>query len=146
MLVPLWSETNQTLFSDIFNVPPAHVCILTAVDLKLYKVRASADDIAGPQTVCIRRLLHGFDGIRPSVGCGWVYDAETLAAMQLSDTLVHTCTLPWQLTSCRNIGIIGVPGHYRLEMNDSTMVGVAQVYAELLDMKTIPLHVQSLFF
>ena len=147
MLKPLWDQSNTSLFSSIFNVPPGNVCVLFASGLLLQKVRSTADDIIGPQVVCIRRLLHDYEGLKatPDV-CGWTFNIDNVHADKIVDMLVQTCGYPWQLTSCRNIGIIGVPGHYRLELNDSTAIGVAQVYAELYDIKSIPLQVQGLFF
>ena len=47
---------------------------------------------------------------------------------------------------CCNIGIIGVPGTYRLELNDTTAIGVAQVYAELIQVNKLPVQIKDLFF
>lgn len=147
MLRPLWDQTNTTVYSSIFNVPPAQVCVLFADGLESWKVRVDASEIMVPQTICIRRMLHGYDGMKPDKDrCGWVFDIASVHADMVVDAIVRTCELPWQLTLCKNIGIVGVPGHYRLELNDATAVGKAQVYAELYDAKSIPLQVQSLFF
>ncbi len=147
MLKPLWEQSNTSLFSSVFNVPPGQVCILFADGLELWKVRSDASEVVVPQTICVRKMLHSFDGIKPDIDrCGWVFSVDSVRTNKIVDSLVQTCGLPWQLTACRNIGIIGVPGHYRLELNDSTAIGTAQVYAELYDTKSIPLQVQSLFF
>lgn len=147
MLKALWEQSNTSLYSSVFNVPPAQVCVLFANGLEPWKVRADAAEVMVPQSVCVRRLLHGFEGIKPDKDqCGWIFNMDSVRADKLVDLLVQTCGLSWQLTACRNIGIVGVPGHYRLELNDSTAVGTAQVYAELYDAKSIPLQVQNLFF
>lgn len=143
---PLWSDTNKTLYSSIFAVPEKHVCLLFADGLEKYKYREESE-IRTEQTVCIRRVLHHYD--RPPKNdstCDWVFDIKDVRAKKIVDAIVRTCGLPWQLTQCRNIGIIGVPGSYRLELNDSTAIGKAQVYAELFSAKSLPSHVISLFF
>lgn len=143
----LWSPQNKTLYSSAFSVAPGYVGLLFATGLELYKVRTSASEIVGPQTVCVRRLLFGFDGYKPEPDlCGWIFNMDNVQVETLVDSLVHVCGLPWQLTACRNIGIIGVPGNYRLELNDSTAIGTAQVYAEIYNIESIPLQVKDLFF
>lgn len=148
MLRPLWDKTNTTLYSSIFCVPAGQVCVLFASGLEMNKVRTDASELVAPQMVCVRRLLHGYDGISPRTDgqCGWIFDISQVRAEKLVDELVLTCGCAWQLTACRNIGILGVPGHYRLELNDATAIGVAQIYAELYDANSIPLQVQGLFF
>lgn len=147
MMKLLWSPSNNTLYSSVFNVPPGQVCLLFADGLSPQKVRISAEEIVVPQTVCVRKLLFGFEGIKPEADlCGWIFNIDSVQVDTLVDSLVHTCGLPWQLTSCRNIGIVGVPGNYRLELNDTTAIGTVQVYAELFDAKSIPLQVKDLFF
>lgn len=144
----LWPETNRTLFSDVFSVPPGQVCLLFAANFERYKYRVDATEPATAQVVCVRKLLHSFNkdtGDTP-LPCGFVFDTGSIKAEILADTLVYGSNGTWSLNRCRNIGLIGLPGSYRLELNDATAVGVAQVYAELYDADKIPLHVKDLFF
>lgn len=144
----LWPETNQTLFSEVFSVPPGQVCLLFATNLQRYRHRVDATTPATAQRVCVRKMLHSFnaDAGDTSLPCGFVFDTRSVKADVLADTLVYSSKGTWSLSSCHNVGIIGLPGSYRLELNDATAIGVAQVYAELHDADKIPLHVKDLFF
>lgn len=143
----LWPSTNTTLFSSVFTVPQFKVCLLFGTNFKLEKYRADASEFVSPQAVCVRRVLHGFTAPEVSSGsCGWVFDIDSVRADMIVDEVVTSCGAPWQLTLCRNIGIIGLPGSYRLELNDATAVGELQVYAELYDANSFPTQIKDLFF
>lgn len=144
---PLWNPLNSTLFSSVFNVPPGKCVVLHAAHLADWKERIDASEIRVPQIVCVRRLIHEFipDDTRIST-CGWIYDIQDTGAVKMVDHPIVTCNGPWQLSKCRNIGIIGVPGAYRLELNDTAAIGVAQVYAELFDLSSFAVQVKDLFF
>lgn len=145
---PLWSSTNTSMFSDVFNVPPGNVCLLFATGFEKYKYRTDNTEPVSSQCVCVRRLLHEFDteSVKKFAGCDWVYSVKDARAVNIADELVATCGAPWQLTLCRNLGIIGVPGTYRLELNDATAIGTAQVYAELYGIHDFPAQVKEMFF
>lgn len=147
-LNPLWEPTNLTAFSSVFTVPPSQVCVLYAADLQKEKYRMDASEFKVPQVMCIRRVLHDFkESIDPNCcPCGWIYDITGLAATKVVDQVVTTCGKPWQLSMCRNIGIIGVPGSYRLELNDATAIGRAQAYADLIPVDMVPSQIKDLFF
>lgn len=146
-LYELWSDTNNTLYSSVFSVAPGNVCVLYAADFPQKRVRTDAAEISGPVTACIRRLLFGFTPDETlNLTCSWIFDTSRGKVDKLVDQIVTTCNGVWQLSMCRNIGIIGVPGSYRLELNDATVIGKAQVYAETYSMNQLPLHVKDLFF
>jgi hypothetical protein len=144
---PLWDRTNTTLFSSVFNVAAGQVCVLQAANFEKWAYRQDASQIQVQQMVCVRRVLHDFvvDGIARDQ-CGWIFNLDNVRSEKIVDAFVQTCGVPWQLTLCKNIGIIGLPGSYRLELNDATAIGIAQVYAEVYDAKSIPLQLQNLFF
>lgn len=150
MSQPLWSEINRTMYSSIFNVPPGKVCVLFASKLKREKYRVDNSEFASPQTVCVRRLVHNFDQVkftrRSDCGCcDWIFDVDAYSADMVADEVVDTGCC-WSLTREKNLGIIAVPGTYRLEINDSTAIGEAQVYADLYDAKNFPTQAGNLFF
>ena len=152
MMYPLWSETNTTMFSSVFDVPPGKVAILFASGLKAEKVRVCPGEFKGKQTVCVRRLLYNFEPadykeyLVDGLPCGAIFDIDNVKAVNIVDELVHTCGLPWQMTVCRNVAVLGLPGTYRLELNDATAVGEAQVYVELVDADKLPPQIEALFF
>lgn len=147
MSIELWSPTNKTLFSSVFTVPQFKVCLLFGANFQLEKYRTDASEFVSPQAVCVRRVMHGFVAPDTSLeSCGWVFDIDSVRADMIVDEVVATCGSPWQLTLCRNIGIIGLPGSYRLELNDSTALGTLQVYAELYEANSFPTQIKDLFF
>lgn len=147
MTTELWSPTNKSLFSSVFTVPQFKVCLLFGANFKLEKYRVDSSEFASPQAACVRRVLHGFTAPEPSrESCGWVFDIDSVRADKIVDEVVTTCGAPWQLTLCRNIGIIGLPGSYRLELNDATAIGELQIYAELYEANSFPSQLKDLFF
>ena len=125
-LYPLWKNTNKTEFSSVFSVPPGQVCVLFASGLQKYKYTFPVD--------------------KANLPCGWIFDTEKSGADEIIDEVVRSCSDPWQLSMCSNLRVIGVPGTYRLELNDTTAIGKAQVFAELYNAKTFPMQVKDLFF
>ena len=78
--------------------------------------------------------------------CDWIFDIDNTRAEEVVDQIVQTCDGTWTLSACNNLGIIGVPGSYRLELNDPTAIGEAQVYAELIKVSELPPQISNLFF
>ena len=151
-MYPLWSETNTSLYSSVFTVPTGKAAILFATGLLPEKVKVCAGEFKTKQTVCVRRLLFDFEPTEFSaymvegLPCGAIFDIDKVKAVNIVDDIVRTCGLPWQMTMCRNIALIGVPGTYRLQFNDATAIGEAQVYMELVDANAIPSQIENLFF
>ena len=144
---PLWSPTNNTVFSSVFFVPPGQCCILYATNFAAERYRDTASEFSAPQLVCVKRLVHEFVAKdRSNLKCNWIFDINNAAAEEVADQVVHTCDGSWTLGACNNIGIIGVPGTYRLELNDATAVGRAQVYADLIEANKLPVQITNLFF
>ena len=145
MTVPLWSQDNHTIYSDVFTVAAGKVCVLFAVGLLDERVKTRNTEFNAPQAVCVRRLLYAPDLVfGKSATCDWV--AVSTSASKIADARVSVSKGCWLLTPNNNLGIIGVPGVYRLELNDATAVNEAQVYAELYDAAAVPLPAGALFF
>lgn len=153
----LWADDNPTELSSAFHVPAGKVCVLHATGFADERVRTDAEQIVTEQAVCVHRIIAHepeqgvyapFDD--PYLPCGWIYDWTIVGTKEdgavLGEEEIYTCGSPWQLTKCRNIGIIGVPGDYRLKLNDETAIGVVQVYAELYNVADIPHQIAPLFF
>lgn len=143
----LWSETNDTKYSSVFSVPPGQCAVLHAVGLGPEKLRTAPHEFKVAQILCVNRLLHGFTLAPAAEGrCDYVFDLDRVRADMLVEEAVQTCNGTWQLTMCKNIGIIAVPGTYRLELNDDTAIGGVQVYLEIFDNNQIPVQVADLYF
>lgn len=141
---PLWDVTNNTMFSSIFNVPEGKACILFATGLEGDKVKATDTEFTTPQTFCVHKLLLASQvAFSRTATCEWI--ANPLNAEIIADEVVDVCGC-WEMTQDRNIAIIGLPGVYRLALNDNTMVGVAQVYASLVALQDLHYGTSKLFF
>lgn len=145
MNIPLWSPSNKTMYSDVFNVAPGKACVLFAVRFEREKVRVDNSEFVSPQAVCVRRLIHSTGLVyNRTATCDWV--ASATEASEVGDEPVQVCGACWMLTQSNNIRIIGVPGTYRLELNDATAVGIIQVYADIVPANSLPPQIQNLFF
>ena len=147
---PLWDGSNDTLFSSVFVVPPGWSVVVFATGLLSEKVRRSAAEFKGPQLLCVERLVFRCDAPKVSAPqcdgcCSYVLGAMPIAELDSAE-LVETCFLPWVLEPCRNIGAIGIPGTYRLRLNDATAIGAVQAYAEWYEHGAIAPQAYGLFF
>lgn len=132
MMEPLWLAENKTQFSSVFSVAPGKAVLLHAVGLEQWAFRVDATTPRQRQMLCVRRVLHGFDKVvyKTAGRCDWVFDVDNTKGYVLADDLVCTNGCSWSLSSSNMLGVIALPGAYRLELNDATAIGVAQVYAE----------------
>ena len=147
--IPLWGELNDTLWSDVFYVAPGWCAVLFAAGLQQEKARKSADEFKGPQVVCVERLVFEAGKASPAEpsACGCIREfPAALSAKLKSAEHVETCSLPWELEPCRNLGVIGIPGAYRLALNDATAVGDVQVYAEFYEAGAVAPQAYGAFF
>lgn len=138
-VVPLWTPENTTVLSSVFTVHPGKVVVLWASGFNAYKFRVE-NEVATPMQACLHRLIHDFAGSKlPAVkdktqSCsGWVVDVANISSELVADIAVSTLNCMWSLSLCNNVMAVGIPGSYQLELNDATMVGKANVYADLYD-------------
>lgn len=148
--IPLWDDVNDTLYSSAFYVGPGWSAVLFAAGLSEEKVRKSAAEFKGPQMACIERLVYECESPEIVSACGVCgqnsYEVRPAVAELKALDSVETCSLPWTLEPCRNIGIIGIPGVYRVRLNDATAVGTAQVYVEFYKHEAIAPQVYGAYF
>lgn len=147
MRYALWSPENLTQVSSSFVVDPARCVLLTAVGLDEYKTQTEAS-FKVAQMVCVERLLfdplpHDFEN--NGCGCTWIFDSTPMAkGVPPEPVTVNGCS--WSLSHCNNTRLVGLPGTYRLWLNDATAIGKVQVYAESFALHQIPPQVGGLFF
>lgn len=147
MKYPLWGDpTSET--SSLFVVQPGKCVLLVAVGLEEYATQTEAA-FKTPQMVCVERVLHEFmpGAIKPvSCDCDWVFRYDRPLAKEVASEAVSVGGCRWALSQCDNVGIVGLPGTYRLRLNDATATDQIQVYAELFDASQIPAQMTSIFF
>lgn len=148
MRFALWGKDNDTLTSSLFNVPPRKCVLLTAVDFAEYKYSTEVS-FRTKQCVCVERLVYEMLPEQlgtPSCGCDWIFDPKRALAQEVGVISVASYGCNWELDSCNNVRILGLPGTYRLRLNDATALGTAQVYAEQFDYTQLPPQISGLFF
>ena len=144
--VPLWSDSNDTLKSSYFEVGPGQVGLLFGVNFA-DEIERDTGDFVTPPTVCVHKVYLDADNIPQDVGCGGVLDFDKISIYPYMDEEVLHCGEPWQLTSCSNIGIIGVPGTYYLKLNGrGTGDEKPQVYLEVYDSRYVSPKATDLYF
>lgn len=143
--IALWQNTNKTLYSDIFTITPGTAGVLFATGFERERVRVTNSEFVSPQAACVQRLIHVSEASRTLTNlceqAAAISDAEVAG-----NELVQVCNSCWLLTQDNNLRIIGVPGTYRLELNDATAIGVIQVYLDIYPVSNLPLQIQHLFF
>lgn len=148
--IPLWDDANDTLYSSPFYVKPGWSAVLFAVGLSEEKVRKSAAEFKGPQMICVERLIYECRDAEPLPDCCGICSQSrgprAPEAILVAEDYVETCSLPWALEPCRNLGVIGIPGVYRLHLNDATAIGTAQVYVEFYNHEDIAPQVYGAYF
>ena len=148
--IPLWSDANDTLVSSAFYVIPGWSAVLFAAGLLEDKVRKSAAEFKGAQMACVERLIYECESPELVPMCGVCnqnsYEIRPASAELKALDYVETCSLPWTLEPCRNLGIIGIPGVYRIRLNDATAIGTAQVYVEFYKHESIAPQVYGAYF
>ena len=144
MRYALWEPDNLTVESSFFLVPPHKCVLLSAVRFEQFKHREDAS-FRVPQMACVERML--YDYIPPKARCNdFVFIQSLVMGEEVASDTVSSGGCYWSLSMCDNMKIVGLPGTYRLRLNDPTAVGTAQVYAELFDYEQIPPQMAGMFF
>lgn len=145
---PLWSPDNLSSVSSLFVVHPGKSVLLTAVSFPEYKTQQESG-FRVPMLACVERMLYEYDqnALRPVCGgCDWMFDLSRTMATEVASESVASSGCHWVLSQCDNVKLVGLPGTYRLRLNDSTAVGTVQVYAELFDNVQIPAALYNMYF
>lgn len=144
MRYALWEPDNLTVESSFFLVPPHKCVLLSAVRFEQFKHREDAS-FRVPQMACVERML--YDYIPPKARCNaFVFIPSLVMGEEVASDTVSSGGCYWSLSMCDNMKFVGLPGTYRLRLNDPTAVGTAQVYAELFDYEQIPPQMAGMFF
>lgn len=144
MRYALWEPDNLSVESSFFLVPPHKCVLLSAVRFEQFKHREDAS-FRVPQMACVERML--YDYIPPKARCNdFVFIPSLVMGEEVASDTVSSGGCYWSLSMCDNMKFVGLPGTYRLRLNDPTAVGTAQVYAELFDYEQIPPQMAGMFF
>lgn len=151
---PLWFPENETVDSSAFIVYPGKAVSLFAIGLERFKVKQDSQTATTQQAICVGRIVRDFvppdkpRAVGPPVSaCDcFIVDAPWNEVELVEELVTTPGECPWQLTQCNNFRIIGIPGIYRLHLNDDTAIGKVQVYAEQYDLWMLPPCTPNIFF
>lgn len=141
----LWQNGATSVESIPFRIVPGWVGAILTVGLEGDRVREDPSEFVVPRSICIRKIIYEFeppDNI--NLPCGFL--PNNVKERAIADVLMQTCGLSWMFDECRNFGIIGLPGVYKLELNDKTIIGKAQAYLELYKSEELPSQIEKHFF
>lgn len=119
----LFNEKSGSVLSQVFTIAPNEVGVLSAYGL-LSRIQnvPPGTNAAVPQAATIQKLAFS-GGIFPNGDNSCKNDAPLYVDPPYSYAEDVVICGPWKLTSCQNTGVIGLPGSYRLELNDQTAIG-----------------------
>lgn len=147
MKYPLWrNPVSET--SSLFVVQPGKCVLLVAIGFDEFATQTEAS-VRVNQMVCVERVMHELvpGALKPiSCDCDWVFNYDRPLAREISSEAVSVGGCHWTMSKCDNVGIVGLPGTYRLRVNDSTATDHIQVYAEQFDASQIPVQMTKIFF
>lgn len=139
--------------SDTFMVTPGHVCVLSATGFSDEVARPDNSTFKRDQVVCVRRLVAQSDpkaGTKASdpMHCHRCVDdlGAIITVTIMSSDIVMRDGECWHLSADNNLGVIGLPGSYQLEMNDLAAIDDIQVYAQFFRTEDLPPAMNGLFF
>lgn len=124
----LYDEKSKTQDSEFFTLLPGHVAIFTAhnipvekhdnpdpegfkVESHIYVERATV----APGDLVVKSTSQTIDGL-----------AVNAKMLPKAISKVMTCC-GWKMTACDNLKALTVPGVYRLQLSDPSMIGLVSV-------------------
>lgn len=120
----LYNGDSSSVYSPPFRVLPAHVGVLKAYGIGRMAAHVDKEKVRKHQAVCLNMLLYDAGKFPKGLGCGEdpTFSWEAAFGALIAEETVITNNCCWELTACHNVGVITVPGQYRLMVNDDNML------------------------
>lgn len=149
----LFGENSTSIRSQLIMIPINKCMVLKAFGLTSIEGAPAKDDTLKPRvkqmvTVLQSAVDPNIDSVRKlEQECGCSNDVVRLPVdiVPIVETCVRQCGA-WVLHENQNVGIIAVPGYYRLIMSDESMPGHIIVTATMLDREYCANLPRDLFF
>lgn len=133
----------------MFTISAGEIALFTASGFAAERVRVSASEMVSPQVACLHRI--GIDyaegqplTMEPSSSCDFAV-VNSLVQSVIYDEPVYANGCTVGVSKCKNILLFGLPGTYYFHLNDTTAIGKAQVWLEVLKSKDLPLRLLDSF-
>jgi hypothetical protein len=125
----IFDETSMAAESEVFWISPGWVGVLRAFGFAELPVTVDPDKPKVRQRACLNQLVvRAWDWPEDGTPCGVYRDSREFPLIVEAEGPVKTDGCPWQLSACRTVGLISLPGAYRLVLNDPAAAGTARVY------------------
>lgn len=141
MLISLWQPDNATLDSAPFTLKPGEAAILTATGFAKKRTKTTAEEFDSSQVACLHRLIalispSGVVTDEPSSLCDAL--SANIYATTIVDTAVRVNGSTLGLSKCNNTLVFALPGTYYFHLNDTTAIGAAQVWLDIVQADKLP--------
>jgi hypothetical protein len=113
----LFDPFSTEFISPDFIVRPGEVLVLSAFNM-------TKDTLA-----IVEKLRYGVSTMPQGVPCGGPADLNIGGQLQAED--VTQCGV-WALGPCQNVGVLSLPGTYRLRLNDAAQAILGEVYIDAM--------------
>lgn len=119
----LFDDGSTDVYSRAFMIVPGSVAILSAWGFSARKsVLAEGEPKSAAQLAIVQKLAFA-KGIYPNGDACGAADSPLVSDPAFSYVEdVTQCGL-WTLSACQNLVVLGVPGTYRLQLNDTGALG-----------------------
>lgn len=143
---PLFTEYSASTTSQPFHINAGEVAIIQAYGFTEFTVDKPEGAPKTTQKACIDKLLWESGPLPSYVECGEpLLSGRSGGSEIVGEEQVYTERCAWTMDACHNIGILNIPGSYRMELNDTGALGIVRIYYMIVSVGAFPWN-SKLFF
>lgn len=136
--IPIFDEQSVELQSGVFVIFPGEIAILRAFGFQDYADRVDTNTTRTEQSGCLEMLLFKETPLPKSRGCHDTFNFIEFAGAPLAAEKVRVGGCAVSISKCNNLMLWNIPGTYRFSMNDSTALGDARIYLQIISKDEFP--------
>lgn len=142
----LFDGESLTPESDIFYIISGWFGIFTAYGFLDSRVPVDPSLPYVRQQACLNQVHIGSTVYPQEYPCGVVRPVGHGVSLEIAaEGPVITDNCPWHLSACQTVGLLDVPGAYRMVLNDPAAAGVVQIYLKAYPLSNLSRN-SALFF
>jgi hypothetical protein len=128
-LLTLFDGTSMVPESDIFFMTPGWFGVFTAFGFPDTELPADPGAFHELPRACLNQVHLGEIKVQEELPCGVYRPAggDSLVGI-MAEGPVMTGGCPWALSACQTVGVLDVPGFYRLILSHPATAGQVQIY------------------
>jgi hypothetical protein len=129
--------------SEIFYLNPGYHAIVRSYGFYGGNVTPVAGSFATKQQACLKQIYRTFKKEELDGACGVFPSIPSFGLDEYHEEVVISNGCEWHLSACQTVGVISLPGLYRLSLNDAAAVGNVHIYLTAYPLQML---VNSYFF